>query len=90
MATVTSELIWIYQLLSDLQLPRVSPSMVYCDTQVAIAIASNPTFHKRTKHIEIDCHFVRDKVNEGFIQLFPIRSNLQLAESSQRLYLLQY
>lgn len=80
LATVTSELIWIYQLLADFQIPCLSPSFVYCDNQAAVAIASNPTFHERTKHIEIDCYFVRDKIVDGFLRLFPIRTNLQLAD----------
>lgn len=80
LAAVSSELIWITQLLMDLHVECLSPAITYCDNQAAISIASNPTFHERTKHIEIDCHFVRDKIVEGFLKLLPIRSNLQLAD----------
>lgn len=59
LAMVSSEISWIYHVLHDLQLPSLALVVVYCDNEVAIVIASNPTFHERIKQIEIDCHFVR-------------------------------
>ena len=79
LASVTSELVWITQLLTDLKVKTLMPATAFCDHQAAIAIASNSTFHKRTKHIEIDCHFVRDKIVEGFLKVLPIKISLQLA-----------
>lgn len=80
LAIVASELVWVAQLLNDLQLDHQNPDVIYCDNQAEISIASTPTFHERTKHIEIDCHFFCDKVLDGFIKLFPVRSHSQLAD----------
>ena len=80
MAATTSEVVWIQQLLLDFGIQSPSTALLFCDNQAAMHIASNPTFHELTKHIEIDCHFVRDKVAAGSIRLMPIRSHDQLAD----------
>jgi hypothetical protein len=74
------ELQWILYLLHDLQVTCVRPAVLYCDNQSAIHIASNPVFHERTKHLEIDCHFVRDRVQHGTFKLLPISTKAQLAD----------
>ena len=80
MAATTSELIWLQQLLLDFGVQLTSPMLLFCDYQAAIHIASNPTFHERTKHIEIDCHFVRDCITKGSLKLMPVHSSNQLAD----------
>ncbi|XP_068638413.1 uncharacterized mitochondrial protein AtMg00810-like [Aristolochia californica] len=80
LSSTTSEIIWLQQLLQDFQVKVASLALLYCDNQAAIHIASNPTFHERTKHIEIDCHFVREWVTSGVLKLLPIRSQYQLAD----------
>lgn len=60
MAATTSELVWLQQLLSNFSVKLHDSSLLFCDNQAVIHIATNPT-----KHIEIDCLFVRDKVNNG-------------------------
>jgi ATP sulfurylase len=79
MASTISELIWIKHLLRDMNIEHVKPMQMYCDNQAARHIATNPVFHERTKHIEVDCHFVREKVLSGEITTPFVRSKEQLA-----------
>ena len=58
MALATCELIWLKQLLQELRFGTDGKMTLVCDNQVALHIASNPVFHERTKHIEVDCHFI--------------------------------
>ena len=67
-------------LLEELGFPQSSPMNLFCDNQAAIHIASNPVFHERTKHIEVDCHFVREKLLAKVIQTVHVKSADQLAD----------
>ena len=71
MAVAVCEVIWLLYLLSDIQVKH---------PQAGLHIAANPVFHVRTKHIEIDCHLVMDKVLEGFIRMLHIKTNSQIAD----------
>uniref|UniRef100_A0A2N9GWX8 Integrase catalytic domain-containing protein n=1 Tax=Fagus sylvatica TaxID=28930 RepID=A0A2N9GWX8_FAGSY len=67
LAIASAELCWIRALLKDLGIYLSQPPLLWCDNVSALAIASNPVFHARTKHIEVDFHFVRERVlRKGF------------------------
>ena len=64
----------------DLYLPIAQPASVYRDNTSATKIANNPVFHERTKHIEVNCHTIREKIQQGLIKLLLVRINHQLAD----------
>nr|GEU57310.1 retrovirus-related Pol polyprotein from transposon TNT 1-94 [Tanacetum cinerariifolium] len=79
----------------DLGLKDLHPVTLHCDNQEAIHIAVNPVFHARTKHIEVDCHYVRDQVKDGQVKPVYLHTSQQLANvftkvltTEQHLYLL--
>jgi hypothetical protein len=80
LAAATCELQWLLYLLKDLQLTCTKSPVLYCDNRSAIHIAANPVFHERTKHLEIDCHIVREKLHAGLMKLLPVPSKHQLAD----------
>ena len=80
MAATVSELIWMQWLLKELDFPQLASTTIFCDNQAARHIANNLTSHERTKHVEMDCYFVRERVESKEICPMPIDSKLQLAD----------
>ncbi|GJT37972.1 ribonuclease H-like domain-containing protein [Tanacetum coccineum] len=69
-ANVVAETCWLRNLLRELHTPLSSTTLVYCDNVSAVYFSSNPVQHQRTKHIEIDIHFVRDLGKRAFLLTF--------------------
>ncbi|XP_073261962.1 uncharacterized protein [Populus alba] len=80
LADGTAEILWIRSLLSELHFPLSSMTTLWCDNLGATFLSLNPVFHARTKHVEVDYHFVRDRVAKQEIQVRFISSKDQLAD----------
>ncbi|WZZ44848.1 hypothetical protein YC2023_041107 [Brassica napus] len=80
MLKLTNELVWIKGILKHLENKQSTRMTMHCDNQAAIHIASNSVFHERTKHIEVDCHKVRQMIILGVILPCYTRSEGQLAD----------
>ena len=80
MATTVAEIVWLKGLFRELGMNIKLPVKVFCNNKVAIQIAAHPIFHERTKHFDIDCHFVREKILEGLIQTQHLGTREQQAD----------
>lgn len=80
LASLSCELQWLQYLFHYFLIQFPQPASVYCDSKSAIYLAHNPTFHERSKHIELDCHVVREKILSKLLHLLPISTVAQLAD----------
>ncbi|GJT32860.1 ribonuclease H-like domain-containing protein [Tanacetum coccineum] len=79
-ANVVAETAWLRNLLRELHSPLSTATLVYCDNVSAVYMSANPVQHQRTKHIEIDIHFVRDMVTAGQVRVLHVPSRYQYAD----------
>ncbi|GJT40578.1 ribonuclease H-like domain-containing protein [Tanacetum coccineum] len=79
-ANVVAETAWLRNLLLELHAPLSTATIVYCDNVSAVYLSTNPVQHQRTKHIEIDIHFVRDYVASGQVRVLHVPSRYQYAD----------
>lgn len=75
LAHIPTDITWVGLLFLDLGLPPVFPHLLWCDNQSAIALASNPIFRGKTKHGEVDYHFVREKLLSKQINIGTLGSS---------------
>ncbi|GKC34909.1 ribonuclease H-like domain-containing protein [Tanacetum coccineum] len=79
-ANAVAETCWLRNLLRELHTPLSFVALVYCDNASALYLSCNPVQHQRTKHIEIDIHFVRDLVVDGHVRVLHVPSRYQFAD----------
>ncbi|KAD3068183.1 hypothetical protein E3N88_36063 [Mikania micrantha] len=95
LADTVAELTWLEALLHELGIFSQSSPTLWCDNLGATYLSANPVFHARTKHVEVDFHFVREKVAQGKLKVQFISTNDQIADiftkplSSQRFLMLR-
>lgn len=80
MSAACSEIVWLRGLLAELGFSQSHPTPLHADNTSAIQIAANPVYHERTKHIEVDCHYIREALDTHLISLPHISTNLQIAD----------
>lgn len=76
----TKEAIWLRLAMTDLGFPITGPTIIHVDNQGALALSKNPEHHDRTKHIDIQHHFVRERVTLGEVDLAYIPTDAQTAD----------
>ncbi|KAH9667511.1 retrovirus-related pol polyprotein from transposon RE1 [Citrus sinensis] len=80
LASATSEILWLTYLLQELRIQPTQSPVLYCDNQSAEALASNPKYHSRTKHIELDLHFIREHIAQKQLIVSHVSSSKELAD----------
>ena len=80
MANGVAKASWLRQLLQELHAPLRRAMLVYCDNISAVYLSTNPVQDQRTKHVEIDLHFVREKVAIGQVRVLHVPTTSQFAD----------
>ncbi|XP_019179838.1 PREDICTED: uncharacterized protein LOC109175035 [Ipomoea nil] len=80
LALATCEMQWLFYLFEVLEVCLKDTAVLFSDSKSAIAMAENPVFHERTKHVEIDCHLIREKIQKGVIKLLHVPTESQTAD----------
>ena len=75
-----AEILWLRKLMDEIGFPLKTPTKLFCDNEAAISISENPVQHDRTKHVEVDRHFIKEKIENRIVELPSIRSEDQLAD----------
>jgi hypothetical protein len=80
MALGVADMLWLKGLLTDLKLDQGTQMKLWCNKQSAISIANNPMQHDRTKHVEIDRFFIKEKLDNGLLGLSHIATGEQVTD----------
>jgi len=79
-ANATKEVVWLRMLLQELDLPQTKATIIHADNQGSIALAHNPVSHSRAKHIDIQHHFIRERVERGEVSLNYVSTKEMMAD----------
>eukprot|EP00253_Pinus_taeda_P022312 PITA_22312 len=74
------EAVWLRRMLADMHASQTCPTSLFCDNQGVLKLAKNPVFHERTKHVETHCHYIRQLVEDGSVQLRYVPTTEQPAD----------
>ena len=80
MSVVCFEIIWLRSFLTELGFSQLNPTPFYANNTSAIQIATNPVYHKRIKHIEVDCHSIQEALDTYIISLPHVSTTLQIVD----------
>jgi histone deacetylase 1/2 len=80
LSNATTEMMWVQKLLTELNIKHPTMVRLWCDNLGAKYLSANPIFHARTKHIEIDFHFVRERMAQKLLDIQFINSGDQVAD----------
>jgi hypothetical protein len=80
LANAITEIMWLQTLFKELRISHPSTARLWCDNLGATYLSANPVFHARMKHIEVDFHFVQDRVARKLLEIRPISSKYQLTD----------
>ena len=78
--TAASQAVWLRRLLADLTKREVQKVLLKIDNQAAISLCKNPVHHERTKHIDVQFHYIRECIEEGMIEVQHVNTKDQLAD----------
>ena len=79
-ATTVTEIIWLKGLFEELGIEVSLPINIHTDSKSSMQLATNPLYHERKKHIEIDCHYIREKITQGLVSTKYIPTQNQPAD----------
>ena len=74
------EVVWLRRMLGDMQMSPTGPTTLFVDNEGVIKLAQNPVFHERTKHVDVHCHYIRQLVEDGTIDLQYVPTTDQTAD----------
>lgn len=80
LADASCEIEWVIRIMADLLLPISMPAHLYGDNTASLYIANNSVYHERTKHVELDCYTIRERIDAGMIKTMHVRTHNQLAD----------